>query len=167
MFYTKQINNQSINNWYIYFFNHNLASKKEFRYVISARVSIPIYTCITPTLRLPACLFLNIFSQLWNFLSFFSDTTEDSHLDFCVLPQFGVLHRAFRFYTIQHFLPVCLLGVFKHYLSIKDIDFGGIHVISLRIRKHLFAIIWPKYCRYGVKHYIINQSLQITYRAGP
>ena len=21
------------------------------------------------------------------------------------------------------------------------------------------AVIWPKYCRYGVKHYIINQSI--------
>ena len=24
------------------------------------------------------------------------------------------------------------------------------------------AVIWPKYCRYGVKHYIINQSIRAT-----
>ena len=23
------------------------------------------------------------------------------------------------------------------------------------------AVIWPKYCRYGVKHYIINQLINI------
>ena len=116
MFYTKQINNQSINNWYIYFLNHNLASKKEFRYVISARVSIaraPIYTCITPTLRLPACLFLNIFSQLWNFPFIFLGHNWRQSFRFLCTASVWVLHRAFRFYTILHLLPVCLLVFLK------------------------------------------------------
>ena len=34
------------------------------------------------------------------------------------------------------------------------------------IQHTLAAVIWPKYCRYGVKHYIINQSIStLSYSA--
>ena len=28
-------------------------------------------------------------------------------------------------------------------------------------RDTVAAVIWPKYCRYGIKHYIINQSITV------
>ena len=38
-----------------------------------------------------------------------------------------------------------------------ETNVGFVNVL-LALLKH-FAVIWPKYCRYGVKHYIINQSI--------
>ena len=38
-------------------------------------------------------------------------------------------------------------------------DISLIHFMFMYIYIITPAVLWPKYCRYGVKHYIINQSI--------
>ena len=42
---------------------------------------------------------------------------------------------------------------------------NGLHFRNHSLRlflRHIAAVIWPRYCRYGVKHYIIIQSMTNT-----
>ena len=34
------------------------------------------------------------------------------------------------------------------------------HTNKCKLHRKNIAIIWPKYCRYGVKHYIINHTIK-------
>ena len=46
----------------------------------------------------------------------------------------------------------------------ENVDCDITHSVNIHIskilRKVIAAVIWPKYCRYGVKHHIINQSIE-------
>ena len=109
-------------------------------------------------------------------MKFFKKRKSQTVIKFKVLPHrcppYGPKHAP-SYYSPSVIWPkYCRHGV-KHYIinqsillfsrrymaEILPIRRKTLHNQSINQTYFSPAIIWPKYCRYGVKHYIINQSI--------